>query len=352
MAEVPKYMLGKPIKTLTHPVDSGGACSFVLSVFLVAIAIVTGFPIVVFFGLFLPVAFLVRRAGAWCSSHQDCAMVAPTEAFWLHDTTFNFHVAHCLFFFQGDLAVAKLRELVMARLIQRTSSSGRIAFPRFTQKIVRLFSGFGWVEDKSFDITRHVFQETEPIANKKQLEFRMESLMLEPLDFQKPLWEIRVVPEYGPMKETVLIFRIHQSLCDGISLVRILSTCLSDSQFVPRLKPRFGGATFPMNVFRALIVGPITFLAWFLFWRKDYNYLSRGQKPAGHYRVTWSRSIGMDKVNRIKQVTRSTLNDVLMTALTGSLRTYFCKSGIHSPPDLTKEQYCENLDGDSFKEFQ
>ncbi|KAL1445184.1 hypothetical protein MTO96_045149 [Rhipicephalus appendiculatus] len=42
----------------------------------------------------------------------------------------------------------------------------------------------------------------------------------------------------------------------------------------------------------------------------------------------------LPQVYRIKQITRSTFNDVLMTAMSGSLRSFFKRRGVVNPPDI------------------
>lgn len=57
-------------------------------------------------------------------------------------------------------------------------------------------------------------------------------------------------------------------------------------------------------------------------------------RSAGERSIAWSRDFSMEHVMRIKRVTRSTLNDVLLTAISGALRSYMQKQGISNPPDI------------------
>ncbi|XP_076046502.1 uncharacterized protein LOC143028391 [Oratosquilla oratoria] len=54
---------------------------------------------------------------------------------------------------------------------------------------------------------------------------------------------------------------------------------------------------------------------------------------AGHV-VVWASQVPVNRVTRIKQVTRTCLNDVLLAALAGALRVTLQRMGIHHPPDL------------------
>ncbi|KAL1486426.1 hypothetical protein MTO96_046967 [Rhipicephalus appendiculatus] len=128
-----------------------------------------------------------------------------------------------------------------------------------------------------------------------------------------------------------------QVISDGVSLMMLFCNHLCDPGPSLKLKPRFGGSSFPLNVCRALVVGPLTFLiSWLLLTKRDFNYLKRGSKPPGRQRViAWTAgNIRLSQVYRIKQITRSTFNDVLMTAMSGSLRSFFKRRGVVNPPDI------------------
>jgi hypothetical protein len=65
----------------------------------------------------------------------------------------------------------------------------------------------------------------------------------------------------------------------------------------------------------------------------DCNLLHRCR--TGITVVSWSRPVSMSSVLRVKDVTRSTLNDLLLAALAGSLRHYLLAVGVPNPGDLT-----------------
>ncbi|XP_067122951.1 putative diacyglycerol O-acyltransferase MT1468 isoform X1 [Centruroides vittatus] len=340
--EVPKYLRNIPPNAINHPIDRNIAWSFVLSVIFVAVAIVTGFPIVGLMIVLLPLAVIARQTTfklctckkGTCNG-QKLKLVSPADTFWLHDSDFNRYIGHCLFFFDSELTVSRIRDIVLVRVLNRRKDDGQKAFPRFTQRILRLSAGYCWCEDNDFNVENHIYEDDVKVRTKKQLRIRLSQLMMEPLPSHRPLWEIRLVRDYGGNSDTVLIVRVHQAVSDGISLIKILTNCLSDTQQPIRMKPRFGGTTFPLNVFRALVVGPLTFIMWLIFTKRDYNFFSRGEPCSKRRVVAWSRDIRLSKVLRIKQVTRSCLNDILLTATTGAVREYCRKHGPCNPPDVT-----------------
>ncbi|XP_076350395.1 putative diacylglycerol O-acyltransferase tgs1 isoform X2 [Tachypleus tridentatus] len=342
--KMPRYMQSVPIQPIIHPVDRNILWSFLLSVIFVVIAIITGIPFVMFLTLLIPLVLFIRHACAkycYCRSgnrggcgNKKLHFLSAVDAFWLHDSDFNRFVSHCIFFVERGMNAEKLRELVLTRVISKQYSMG-LAFPRFTQKISPVSTGYCWVEDENFALKNHIFEEHKRIGSKRELEDHLTFLMGQPMSQDRPLWEIRVVPNFGKARDTVFLFRVHLAVSDGISFVKILGNCLADSRHNLRLKPRYGGTTFPFNIFRALMVGPLTFLTWLLYFRRDCNLLQHSQRLSGERVVSWSRNIRFSKIQRIKQITRSSINDVLLSAVTGSLRAYFQQNGVEHPPDVT-----------------
>jgi hypothetical protein len=99
-------------------------------------------------------------------------------------------------------------------------------------------------------------------------------------------------------------------------------------------RPHFGALAFTLNIFRACLVGPLTFLIWLLLTAEDCNMLNQRKGWSDQVSVTWSAAITLPKVNRIKQVTRSTVNCVLLAALAGAARRLLQGCGVKNPPDM------------------
>lgn len=339
----PKHMRSAPIRILTHPVDRNLTWSFLASVAFVSLAAIVGLPVVLVLLSLLPVAVVLRHAGTSCASaregvlcEDDKRFVSAIDTVWLHDSEFNFHIAHCVFFVEPGLTASLLGQLIAERILDKTNDEGKRIFRRFTRKVVPVVGGFTWVEDDRFRIEHHVLEDTRSLKDSHQLRHYLMALMSRGMNVNRPLWDLHVLPNFDKGRETVLVARVHQVISDGVSLMMLFCNHLCDPGPGLRLKPRFGGSSFPLNVFRALVVGPLTFLVtWLMLTKRDSNYLKRSGKALARQRViAWTGSIRMSQVHRIKQITRSTFNDVLMTAMSGSLRNFFKKRGIVNPPDI------------------
>ena len=71
-----------------------------------------------------------------------------------------------------------------------------------------------------------------------------------------------------------------------------------------------------------------------LFTVHDRNLL-HSPELTGSKTVSWARPLSMSAVLRVKDVTRSTLNDLLLAVVTSCLRRYLVRSGVRHPKDLT-----------------
>ena len=171
------------------------------------------------------------------------------------------------------------------------------------------------------------------IVSHGDLQEYISSLAAQDLSRQRPLWEMQVLVGYGECKDTVVLLRIHPSLSDGISLLRILFSSLADKDSSFTLKPRFGRGAFLFNVIRAIVIGPFVFLCKWIFTRRDRNTL-HGPGLSGNKVCVWSEPFSLASAIRIKQVTRSTLNDVLLAVMSGSLRTCLQMQGAEHPYDV------------------
>lgn len=151
----PKYLRNASIKLLTHPVDKNIAWSFFLSIIFAAISVLTGFPLVIALMWILAMALGFRILFARCCIHRRSSRghpppdiegqqveedsssclrtedyVRPPESLWLHDTSFNLHMSHCLFYLDPGLNCSKLKDVIRMRILNKTTEYGERAFPR------------------------------------------------------------------------------------------------------------------------------------------------------------------------------------------------------------------------------
>ena len=256
----------------------------------------TGFPIVLCLFILLPITLVVRRLCVCCMpsspTHQK---IAPLDSFWLNSG----HITHCLLYIDKGLSVQQLRDVISTRLLSRPE------FIRFRSRLI--YRGLSrtpfWKLNNTFDTLEEHIIEDDPIPDRKCLRKRLKQLMSQSLPSDKPLWQIRYAFAHH-CNQVVLIVRVHQSLSQS-GLVSILVQYLSDNPPPqPTIKTRFGGSTLPINIFRAVIVGPLTFFLWIVwaFTRRHNNYLKKSKNKS--FKSIYWTSFDLPRVYRVKQVTR------------------------------------------------
>lgn len=250
-----------------------------------------------------------------------------------------------------------------------------LKFNRFKQRIVQprlpLVTPY-WADDADFDLRAHLHRIALPAPGDQfALQELVSDLMSTPLDFSKPPWQMHLVENYG--SGCALIVRLHHAIADGIALVYVL---LSLTGMTPeaslnhppdesetRMDGRGGlagaltkQAVSTLNITRRLtsrilyesketLINPSHALdlaaqgadvaaatGRVVLRPPDPPTIFRG--PLGvAKRAAWSRPLKLREVKEIKNVTGSTVNDVLVSAMVGGLRRYL----------LAREQPVEGL---------
>lgn len=230
-----------------------------------------------------------------------------------------------------------------------------LRFDRFRQRIVEPRTPLGsptWETDPHFDLRSHIHHIALPSpGDQETLQDLVSSLMSVPLDFSKPLWHFYLIDSYEG--GSVLFGRLHHTIADGISLMRVLLSLTDDTpdaEWEPEeRKKRPSGAvaaavaavkrtrkltesllhegleamTNPdrlaelaqMGASGAEAVGRLTLRS------PDPKTIFKGDLGVPK-QAAWSQPIPLADVKAVGKVTGGTVNDVLLTAMTGALRRY------------------------------
>jgi WS/DGAT/MGAT family acyltransferase len=274
--------------------------------------------------------------------------MSAADAAWLHmDRPTNLMVVNALLWFDEPLDIARSREIVRERLVER--------FPRFRQRIAEAPLGLGfpsWEDDPHFDLDLHIHRLALPApGDRAALQELVGDLMVRPLDRSRPLWDMYVVEGYGP--GTALVSRMHHCIADGIALARVLLS-LTDEQpdagIAPPAPPEHHRVTDPLTASAragarvaeaALHEGfellghpgtevpgllsraatDVRTLGKLLLTGSDQPSAFKGDLGVAR-RVVWTDRLELETVKATGHATRTTVNDVVLSALTGALHRY------------------------------
>ena len=261
---------------------------------------------------------------------------------WLRmDDATNLMIITGLLFFEERIEFAELQRIIRERLL---------IFERFRQRVVEKDSFLAppyWEEDPDFDLAHHVKRlELPPPGDAEALRQKVSELMSKPLDMAHPLWELYLIENY--QGGCAVLVRIHHCVADGIALVRVLLSLTdhtaegSDPQGDARNHSHFESPALkkknpyvPRTVLGKLVlnIGKVLSLLRLALLKPDPRTIFKG-KLTVRKKAAWSDPLPLEEVKRIGKTFGATVNDVLLSVISGALENYMKKRTGSVPRDL------------------
>lgn len=274
--------------------------------------------------------------------------------YYLEESTTPMHV--------GTLAVFRKPEDKLDYDSLLTLIEQRIAqVPRYRQKVREVARGLGrpvWVDDADFDITYHVRRSALPRpGDDGQLHDLIARLISRPLDRARPLWELYLVEGLSDDRSAIFI-KSHESLVDGVDNVEIGQVIFDRKPVAPEApddlwmpereptdlqllagavvdlvsRPRDGVETLRLatkDVTTAVSgvvhgAGKLASLVWSAANTAPTSPLNVPISRSRRYAVTSTR---LDEYRRIRARYGCTVNDVVLSVITGALRNWLVSRG-------------------------
>ncbi len=232
-----------------------------------------------------------------------------------------------------------------------------VQFPRFGAPY--------WATDPDFDIRNHVFHRQLPAPGGDASLRELVSELHTPLMARdKPIWEFHIIDGLDDA-HFALYMRIHHAYADGMSMSAWLLQSLNKSPRAKRAKfvwmqseasaPEQGDTGFSLTTLAKSLTGStykqikmlaglsklstqlalegfkLTKNAVAVPFKASHNTPLTGQVTAGRQVAT--AKVSMERVNRIRKLTRSTLNHVALTCIDGALHRYLdeCGASLEEP---------------------
>ncbi len=293
---------------------------------------------------------------------------SSVDAAWLHmDTPTNLATIVGILAFEGALDYEQLKTTLERRFLIHRRFRQRVREGERPLELPR------WEFDPQFDIHDHLLHvRLPPPADHQALQEMVSDLMSRPLDPDKPLWQFHLVDNY--LDGSALVCRLHHCIADGLALVQVLLATTDEQpgeEGEPEAEPqpeeagaapkkelrplaralrpalkaaKMGGQAWRMTgslvhegvdaLFNpprllelARLGGSATkALGKLLLIGPDRNTVLRGQCGVAK-RAAWSAIIGLEDVKLIGRRMGGTINDVLISAVTGALRRYIEERG-------------------------
>lgn len=302
--------------------------------------------------------------------------MSSVDAAWLHmERPTNLMMINGFFLFDGEVEFERFKATIENRLVAQ--------FSRFRKRVVEtglIMKSPNWETDERFDINAHVHRVALPSPGDEAALYDMISdLAGTPLDFSKPPWQYHLIEGYGP--GTVAFYRLHHCIADGIALMQVmLSMCDTEpdaAQPEPRPARHPSGpldgvfnlinfASHALGTTRRVtsmviqegletLVNPPHIwnltrttasygaaLARLTLLPTDTKTLFKGKLGVSK-RVAWSAPFGLDEVKRLCKASGASLNDVMLSVVTGGLRGYMLEREVDPAGKTIKAMMPVNL---------
>ena len=267
------------------------------------------------------------------------------------------------------LGVWTLRPRVSHAALMERVRERLLGYNRFRQRVVEDAAGATWQTDPDFDLARHVVREHlprhAPGREQEALQARLAELAMQPLDRLHPLWQFHLVEDYDG--GSALIARIHHCIADGIALIGVTMSLVDGGQAPPRRRRRTAetpedwiadalirpltdwavkaldmageGAAASLHLLRdpargvggsmdlARLAYQVASDAAALALMPDDSPTRLKGRPACAKRVAWCPPIPLDEVKAIGKALGCSVNDVLLSCVTGAIGAYLRAQG-------------------------
>jgi WS/DGAT/MGAT family acyltransferase len=274
------------------------------------------------------------------------------------------------------VGVSMLSKAVSVAGLRQALESRFLVYSRFRSRVVNDLSG-AWWQEQEVDLDDHVIHTALPsnknnASNKPALQALVGTLSQQPLNPDKPLWQMHLVDncigEDGKLRQA-LIIRIHHCIADGVALVGVFMSMFDKSvdQKDHAPTPRAAAAAeenpweqimlpvtaasvkaidLSSSVFiKSLVMmtdldklpaqlstlghtaGQLAMDAVKLTTMDEDSHTRLKGKPNGKKHVSWSEPLPLAEVKAISKAFGCSINDVLMASVAGALRAYLRAKG-------------------------
>ena len=287
----------------------------------------------------------------------DREPLSNVDTAWLRmDRPTNLMMICGVLMFDDRLDLAEVRELIRTRCL---------CFHRFTQRVVETaVGGAYWETDPDFDLDWHVRRIALPgAAGDAELREVVGDLISTPLDPTKPMWQYHLIESVNG--GSALVYRIHHCYGDGFALTHVMEAMTDSDPHKPHPPAEDIGELDGKRSAWERMLGPVTETVgdavraalsvvetgrdWMAEPSHAVDYAKTGvdlahevgvianMTPDSHTRfkgtlgvmkrVAWAAPMSLFEVKALAEALGCSVNDVLLSCVTGALRRYLMDQG-------------------------
>jgi len=296
--------------------------------------------------LMTPILLMLRAYRNWLinrlrhrSSHVE--VMSLTDAVWYQNTSRNPGLINGLLWLKGNPDINKWRQQVHIKMVAAADLNGQLRYPKLTMIPQCVWHRWVWTNCEEFDLNKVVYKyDKEVPRNEHELQAVIGRLCSRPIPLTVPQWECILIPvNYKDQPEYVCMIRMHHAIGDGISIVRMFMNNFGDnskqeirSPKEPVAKERFATKGNMMLILKAVFTAPVNFFTRALT-GYQHNAL-HGPRLSGDQLATWSQTVDLDFIKKLKTAAGCTVNDILMASLALTYQAYFKQNCSVTPKEI------------------
>ena len=233
-------------------------------------------------------------------------------------------------------------------VVRRVVEERLLPLDRFRQRVVPAGLGFAWDDDPGFDLDRHLRRHRLRSRTQRALEDLASEIATEPLDPARPLWRVHYISRPGGAGTVAT--KLAHCMADGFVHIGLLLSMGDRQEPVPLARHPLPASRLlapwldPAAAAREALSHPSRLLSLGLSTTGLAIAVARiaalraapptalSRPLAGRRRTAWSRGAPLGPVRAAARQVGAGVNDLLLAAVAGALRTHLAASGAPEPP--------------------
>lgn len=326
-------------KRLSHPADRS---NFLVRIVVFFAIWITHTLFFVFFVavviLVVPLCYCLRGIMFYYSLRRNhrsekLTKMPGSEAVWLRSCVndeMTIPITNIFFIFDGQITMDEVHNFVRVNLLPQGKLSKSKTRPlKLKHFPVRVMTGYGWKELDDFNINNHVSERIDNALIPMELKETAPVLDGESLEI---MWRVLLFPNFRESEHTGILIQVHESIADVFPSTRVVLESLGyKTVFLKKQCFLLGRVA---TLLSACFTGPLVIIKRLLMRKTDQFFTTDLESKDSSLHATWSRAVDLKSVKRIKDVTRTKVDIILLSCVAGAIRAYLQKSKAINPDDI------------------
>ena len=240
--------------------------------------------------------------------------VSGSDTVWFSDTPNN------LRYIQGALVIDRINRDEAKKIV---TGKGIGTQEKFKYRSAKILGRMYWKIEENYDPEKHIVYYEKPISTIEELYAYKEDLFIKRIPDEKAQWEMHLI-ELFEKDKSVIIFKSHHSLCDGLALISLIVSN-SDKREVTEKDNyiNFNRKSLSMQILyylKAIIMFPYILIS--MSKNKEPNTPIHGGALSGHKSVAATPDIPLKKLKAFCVKENISINTYLLSIVGAAIQKF------------------------------